>query len=222
MIYITNFENDEEYNSSKNSLNFPNISVSLEEHNVYYNPYVATDLRVIVKYNVTSASSAIGLYDSSYNSSNWASMEVDGVEVTPTSSYTFDTTGEHTVKFTLAEGVTSIGNSAFSYCSELTSITISDSVTSIGDYAFSTCSGLMSITIPDSVTSIGSSVFYGCSGLTSITCNITTAPTISANTFQGVKSGGTLTVPAGSTGYDVWMGTGNYYLGKYGWTKVEQ
>jgi len=22
--------------------------------------------------------------------------------------------------------------------------------------------------------------------------------------------------------YDVWMGTGDFYLGKYGWTKVEQ
>jgi hypothetical protein len=31
-----------------------------------------------------------------------------------------------------------------------------------------------------------------------------------------------LYVPTGSTGYNVWMGTGKYYLGKYGWTKVEQ
>jgi hypothetical protein len=29
-------------------------------------------------------------------------------------------------------------------------------------------------------------------------------------------------VPSGSSGYDVWMGTGNYYLGKYNWTMVEQ
>jgi hypothetical protein len=52
--------------------------------------------------------------------------------------------------------------------------------------------------------------------------NAITAPTIQSNTFQYVKTGGTLTVPQGSTGYDVWMGTGDYYLGKYGWTKVEQ
>jgi hypothetical protein len=50
----------------------------------------------------------------------------------------------------------------------------------------------------------------------------TTAPTIQSITFYGVKTNGTLTVPQGSTGYDTWMGTGNYYLGKYGWTKVEQ
>ena len=41
-------------------------------------------------------------------------------------------------------------------------------VTSIGGSAFSDCSGLTSITIPKSVTSIGGSAFRGCSGLTSI------------------------------------------------------
>ena len=48
------------------------------------------------------------------------------------------------------------------------------------------------------------------------------APTIQSRTFQNVHASGTLRVPSGSSGYDVWMGTGNYYLGKYNWTKVEQ
>ena len=39
-------------------------------------------------------------------------------------------------KLVLNEGVTSIGESAFSYCSGLTSIEISNSVTSIENYAF--------------------------------------------------------------------------------------
>lgn len=60
---------------------------------------------------------------------------------------------------TIPDSVTSIGNYAFSGCSELTGITIPDSVTSIGDYAFSGCSGLTSITIPDSVTDIGDYVW---------------------------------------------------------------
>ena len=65
--------------------------------------------------------------------------------------------------------VTSIGSSAFSYCSGLTSVTIPNSVTFIGSSAFRECSGLTSVTIPNSVTSIGNSAFYRCSGLTSVT-----------------------------------------------------
>ena len=72
------------------------------------------------------------------------------------------------------------------------------------------------------MTSIGAGAFSGCSGLTSITSLATTAPTIESSTFQNVKTGGTLYVPSGSTGYDVWMGTDDNYLGKYNWTKVEQ
>ena len=61
--------------------------------------------------------------------------------------------------------IISIGDSAFSGCSELTNITIPNSITTIGKYAFYNCSGLTSITIPDSVTSIGYQAFDGCSGL---------------------------------------------------------
>ena len=68
----------------------------------------------------------------------------------------------------LPDGLTSIGNNAFSGCTSLTSVTIPDSVTSIGSDAFYGCTSLTSVTIPDSVTSIRDHAFYGCTSLTAI------------------------------------------------------
>ena len=72
-------------------------------------------------------------------------------------------------KVVIEDGVTSIGNSAFDSCSNLTSITIPDSVSSIGNFVFYGCSRLTSITLSNNITNIGNSAFAGCSSLTSIT-----------------------------------------------------
>lgn len=79
--------------------------------------------------------------------------------------------------------VRAIGNSAFSYCQELTSISIPSSITIIGNSAFYCCSELTSVIIPNSVTSIGEAAFQGCWSMNSLTLsnNITT---IENNTFQ--------------------------------------
>ena len=66
-------------------------------------------------------------------------------------------------------GARGIGSSAFSDCTNLTSVTMPDSVTGIGSHAFSGCSGFTSVTIPGSVMSIGSYAFHGCTNLTSVT-----------------------------------------------------
>ena len=67
------------------------------------------------------------------------------------------------------KSVTSIGNYAFEYCENITSVTIPDSVTSIGVYAFEYCASLKSITIPDSVPLVGPGAFSNCTNLTSVT-----------------------------------------------------
>ena len=63
--------------------------------------------------------------------------------------------------------VTSIGDYAFYYCHDLTSVNIPNGVTSIGEHVFYGCSDLTSVTIPNSVTSIGDWSFYNCEKLTS-------------------------------------------------------
>ena len=72
--------------------------------------------------------------------------------------------------------VTTIGDEAFSDCSNLTSIVIPDSVTTIGDEAFYRCWNLTSIVIPDSVTTIGGYAFSDCSNLETIYCEATSQP----------------------------------------------
>ena len=98
-------------------------------------------------------------------------------------------------------GLTSIGNSAFDYCSNLTSVTIPESVTSIGPWAFYGCSGLTSVTIPESVTSIGKSAFWGCSGLTSVTIP-ESVTSIGESAFANCYGLNAIIVDDGNTKYD--------------------
>ena len=97
----------------------------------------------------------------------------------------------------IPNSVTSIGESAFSRCSGLTSVTIPNSVTSIGYKAFTYCSGLTSVTIPNSVTKIDDYAFGDCSALTSVTVKNETPVKIYSSTFSN-RINATLYVPAGS------------------------
>ena len=69
----------------------------------------------------------------------------------------------------LPSGLNSIGSYAFAECRKLTSLTLSPSLTSIADYAFSGCSNIASLILPLGVTKIGDYAFSDCSRLTSLT-----------------------------------------------------
>ena len=186
-IYLKKFETQAAYEAAQSGLILPNVSLTVDNNTVHYNPSspvppTPTETRVVAKYNVTSTSSPTPIsFKSAFadGTSGFSTIEIDGVEQpTVESTYTFSTIGEHTVKYTLIDP-TSIGNFAFNYCNSLTNIVIPDSVTSIGANAFRNCSGLTSVDIPNSVTSITGYAFENCSSLTRVTCLATTPPALS-------------------------------------------
>jgi hypothetical protein len=71
--------------------------------------------------------------------------------------------------YTIPTNVTSVGQSAFAACYDLSGVTMTNSVTNIGAMGFGYCFSLTNVTIPDSVTSIGSDAFINCDTLSAIT-----------------------------------------------------
>ena len=102
---------------------------------------------------------------------------------------------------TIQEGVTCIGDNAFSGCVELTEINIPDGVTDIGNGVFSGCEKLTEIVIPESVIHIGNNAFLCCSSLGAISLP-TRLSRISDFTFSGCTSLSSVTLPIGLTAID--------------------
>lgn len=84
-------------------------------------------------------------------------------------------------KVVIEEGVSSIGDWAFSYLSNLTDVSISDTVTDIGDNAFCACYALETIDLPDSVENIGADAFSLCNHMTAINVGVNNAKYSSHN-----------------------------------------
>ena len=212
MKYLKYFETEAGYASYKNGSDYvtPNVSYVEETKGVNYNPHVEPkETRLVCTYNITDTTRETYVCN---NNSSFTSMEVDGVLLDSlTTEYTFDTVGEHTVKFELADPTT-IGDIAFNNRIELTSIIIPDSVTTIGSFVFCNCPSLTSVHVGLGVTSIGEWAFSLCTSLNEITCLAPTAPTIDS-VFNNVKEGGVLKVPAESD-YSSWMNQ----LNEHNWT----
>ena len=106
-------------------------------------------------------------------------------------------------RYTIPDGVITIGDSAFSDCIGLTGVTIPNSVTTIGNEAFGDCIGLTEITIPSSVTSIGRMAFVWCTNLRDFHFESSTPPQVGAFAFRSpmeTKSA-RAHVPHGATAY---------------------
>ena len=189
--HINTYANLTAYNNDKDK-NYPNIAYIQETNEVKWvkeNQDIVEGI-VVCKYNVTSTSEETFILGTT---TGIKYQIIDDVKQdTVKDAYTFDTLGEHTVKYQF-DG-TSISDRAFEGCTDLTSVSIGNSVTSIGSYAFSDCSKLTSVTIPNSVTEIGADAFYGCSGLTSITIP-DSVNSIGGGSFQECSGLTSITIP---------------------------
>ena len=99
---------------------------------------------------------------------------------------------------TVGEGVTSIGDNAFSLVRGLRAVSLPDGLTRIGASAFEGCSALTAVYLPDTVAEIGSSAFESCVSLRQI--NIPqNVKVIREETFCYCQSMKQITIPEGVT-----------------------
>lgn len=90
---------------------------------------------------------------------------------------------DNLTEISLPNSITTIGKSAFSDCDNLTKISLPNSVTTIGQFAFSDCDNLTEISLGKSVAEIGSGALKGCSNLTTIYSLNPTPPTFVSDEF---------------------------------------
>lgn len=143
----------------------------------------------VTNYVRTSAATSPVQLSTTGNMGTVERMAIDGVEVTPVSSYTFGDTEEHVVEYwyaspnvpasafetcdnirrsVISDRMTVLGSRAYFRVKMLESVHIGTGMTTINNAVFTRCGHLTSCTIPDSVTGIGTGLFFLASGLTSV------------------------------------------------------
>lgn len=144
----------------------------------YPDPWV-DDGKIWCYYNVTTTESATSLGNSV---NRYAGLEIDGVSVTPTNSYTFSTTGEHLVKITVVNKYTN----TFNGCKTLIRCYYPDGIALSND-DFQSCSNLTFFRFPSDVTSVGQRTFYGCHKLEIKKLSLSTLTSLNAACFNDCR-----------------------------------
>ena len=151
----------------------------------------------LLNLDVTAFGDCTGLTAINVDGQNPVYSSQDGVLYDKNATTLVEFPGGVGGSFTIAEGVTSIGDEAFYNLGNVTSVTIPGSVTNIGNSAFS-FSGLASVTIPSSVANLGSDAFANCINLTSVTI-LGGSPSFGDGVFYNCPSLASVTIGDGVT-----------------------
>lgn len=84
----------------------------------------------------------------------------------------------------LPQGLTNIGDNAFSDCAALQAVAIPTTVTNIGAAAFQNCTALTTVLIPEGVQHLEDNAFKGCSALATVYAQAQTLPTLGIAAFN--------------------------------------
>lgn len=135
-------------------------------------------------------------YSGNISIPTWAYYQNTSYKVTSIGNSAFEGCVDIT-SVSLPYFLTRIGNGAFWQCSSLKSVVIPDGVLTIGEGAFRNCYNLASVVIPNSVTSIGSNAFGNCNNLNQVFSLIRSPFAINQNIFT-TYSTATLFIPKGT------------------------
>ena len=100
----------------------------------------------------------------------------------------------------IEEGVTAIGDSAFSDCVALQSIQLPSTLREIGHFAFMGCASLKTLEFPEGLKKIGNGIFMGGAGLQEIYIPKSLTE-IGTGNFTGLRHLTRITVHSGNTAY---------------------
>ncbi len=90
-------------------------------------------------------------------------------------------------KIIIQNGITNLGDNAFSRCENLNSLSVSDTVTRIGLNTFNSCTNLNNIVLPDNIKMIAGSTFRDCKSLSQIKLSNSLSE-IYSGTFSGCQN----------------------------------
>ena len=104
---------------------------------------------------------------------------------------------ENLKKVTLGNGIEKIGNYAFRWCTQITSLQIPNTVKHLGEACFMHCTALEELKIPNSVESLGAYAFDECTSLKSLDLSSTRITELQTSTFAGCTKLKDLKLPNG-------------------------